>query len=100
MGTVTAYIPGTAAWRRRRDARICMETHDRLQEIVDGEVGASRAEQILAKHLHACQNCNAEAEVIRDLKEAIARVGSDADPELVSTLEDLAGRLCRGEFED
>lgn len=94
--SIIAYVPGTRAWKRRRHLIICQQTHDRIQEIVDGEVGPARAEQILTKHLHACRACNAEAEVLRDLKSAIARVSSTADPELVGRLEDLAKRLCQG----
>lgn len=96
MTMIAAYIPGTAAWRRRRAAAICQETHDRIQEIVDGEIGGSRAERILERHIEACTACNADAQILRELKQAIARVASTADPELVGRLEDLAQRLCRG----
>lgn len=95
--SLAAWIPGTAAYRRRRDAILCMRTHDRIQQIVDGEIGPGRAEQVLTKHLEACKSCDQEAEAIRELKEAIARVSWNADPTLVASLEDLAKRLCRGE---
>lgn len=91
-----AYVPGTKAWQSRRDAALCMRTHEKIQQIVDGEIGGSKAEKVLEQHVDACRSCHNEAEVIRDLKDAILRVGSKADPALVSTLEDLAKRLCEG----
>ena len=91
---VLSYVPGTRAWTARRNAEICGKTWDRLQEIVDGEIGPQRAEQVLKKHLDACRSCHAEAEVIVELKAAIARVSREADPQCVRKLEDLAKRLC------
>jgi hypothetical protein len=91
------YIPGTGAWRHRREGILCAKTVERIQEIVDGEIGATKAERILTKHLAACKSCNSHAEVIKELKIAIVRVSDDADPELVATLEDLARKLCRGD---
>jgi anti-sigma factor RsiW len=98
--TLRAYVPGTYAWKRRREGILCEKTVERLQEIVDGEIGPGRAEQILRKHLDACQSCNARADVIRDLKVAIARVSQEADPRIVANLEDLARRLCSGEHRE
>jgi hypothetical protein len=92
--SLVSYIPGTDAWKRRREGVLCMKTHEKLQQIVDGEIGPGRAEQVLAKHLDACRSCNADAEVIRDLKAAIARVSAQADPAMVTRLEDLAKQLC------
>jgi anti-sigma factor RsiW len=94
--SMRAYIPGTYAWKRRREGILCAKTIDKLQEIVDGEIGPGRAEAVLKKHLDACQSCNAEADVIRELKAAIARVGAEADPGCVKKLEDLARRLAEG----
>lgn len=93
---VRAFIPGTYAWKRRREGILCAKTVDRIQEIVDGEIGPGKAEQVLKRHLDACQSCNAEADVIRDLKAAIARVSAEADPGCVKKLEDLARRLSQG----
>lgn len=91
---LAAYIPGTQAWRRRRDEKLCRETGARIQEIVDGEVPATAAGRELQRHLDACIRCSQEAEVFEELKSAIARVGDEADPELVSKLERYAQRLC------
>jgi anti-sigma factor RsiW len=92
--TIAAYIPGTYAWKRRREGVLCMKTHERIQEIVDGELRGSRAERVLERHLEACTSCDADAQVIRDLKQAISRVASTADAEMVQRLEDLARQLC------
>ncbi len=92
--SLLAFVPGTSAFKRRREGHLCAKTHERIQEIVDGEIGPGRAEQVLKRHLEACKSCDGEADVIRDLKIAIARVGNDADPKLVATLEALARKLC------
>ncbi len=89
-----SYVPGTSAWTARRNAELCGQTWNRIQEIVDGEIAPKRAEQILRKHLDACQSCHAEADVIVELKVAIARVSGEADPACVRKLQDLAKRLC------
>jgi hypothetical protein len=94
--SMRAYIPGTYAWKRRREGILCAQTVERIQEIVDGEIGPDKAGQVLKKHLDACQSCNAEADVIRELKIAIARVSNEADPGCVKKLEDLARRLAEG----
>jgi anti-sigma factor RsiW len=97
--SLSAYIPGTHAWRRRREGILCAQTVERIQEIVDGEIAPGHAEQVLTRHLEACRSCNAEADVIRELKVAIARVSDEADPQCVRKLEDLARRLASGEAE-
>lgn len=94
--TITAYIPGTTAWKRRREGILCAQAAERIQEIVDGELPAGRMKVVLEKHLEACKSCDAHAEVFRELKTAIARVSAEADPERVKALEDLAKRLCEG----
>src|SRR5438309_8887960 len=91
-----SFVPGTRAWRTRREYLLCIKTHERVQEIVDGEIGTSHAAEVLKRHLEACRSCNAEAVVFRDLKTAICRASSDADPELVSRLQALARELCEG----
>jgi anti-sigma factor RsiW len=95
--TIAAYIPGMRAFKRRREGILCAKTVERIQEIVDGEIGPGRAEQVLKRHLEACKSCNAHADVVRDLKIAILRVSDDADPECVRKLQDLAHRLAAGE---
>ena len=94
--SMRAYIPGTYAWKRRREGILCAQTVERIQEIVDGEIGPGKAEQVLKKHLDACQSCNAEADVIRELKIAIARVSNEADPELREEARGPGPRLAEG----
>lgn len=88
------FIPGTAAWRRRKDEQLCAQTGERIQEIVDGEVPPGRGRDELIRHLEACARCRQGAESVRELKRAIARVGSAPDEELVEKLQETATRLC------
>jgi hypothetical protein len=88
--SVLSYVPGTRAWRHRRDVALCRETLDRIDAIVDGEMEG----QSLRRHLDACRRCQHEAEAIEGLKQAIERVSEEADPDLVRRLEAEARRLC------
>jgi anti-sigma factor RsiW len=90
--TLLAYVPGTKAWRKRRN--ICSRVAERLQEIVDGELPPGKAARALERHLIECPPCHQEAEVLRTLKQAIARVSGEADPEVVARLQALARQLC------
>jgi hypothetical protein len=90
------WIPGTRAWRRRRDIALCKEAIARVDEVVDQELPPGRA-KVLHKHVEACRRCTREAEAVAELKEAIRRVACHADPAVVERLEDLGRRLCRGE---
>lgn len=94
--TLLAYVPGTHAWKRRRAHELCLRTAERIEEIVDGELPPGKAARALEKHLEACPPCHQEADVIRTLKAAIARVSSDADPDVVRRLEAYAKGLCQG----
>src|SRR5256885_249120 len=40
-------IPGTRAWKRRREGRLCVEVVLHIDEIVDGELPASRKAKLL-----------------------------------------------------
>lgn len=88
------FVPGTAAWRRRKDEQLCAQTGDRIQEIVDGELPPGRGRGELIRHLEACARCQQGAESVRELKQAIARVGSAPDEELLDRLRETATRLC------
>lgn len=88
------FIPGTAAWRRRKDEQLCAQTGERIQEIVDGELPPGRGRDELIRHLEACVRCQQGAESIRELKRAIARVGSAPDEELLRRLQETATQLC------
>jgi len=93
-------IPGTSAWKRRRFGRLCVEVAVHIDEIVDGELPATRKAKLLEKHMTGCNSCRDEAEVVRALKRGIARVAQEADPEVVERLHKLARRLCSGESHD
>lgn len=86
-------VPGTAAWRRRRDMVVCARTGERLQEIVDGEIELTRATRVLLNHLAACERCGAAAAQLRELKAAIARVTHDETDDLARRLEGAARQM-------
>ena len=92
--TVLAYLPWTRAWRKRRSQDLCARAAERIQEIVDGELPPTKAAKALERHLVECPPCLQEAEALRTLKEAVARVSSDADPETVERLRALGRQLC------
>ncbi len=94
MMRVLKYVPWTHAWRRRRDELLCMQTAQKLQQIVDGELPPSAANATLLRHLEACARCSSEAQAYQDLKRAIARVGGAGDDDLVERLRRLARELC------
>lgn len=92
--SLKAYVPGTKAWRKRREHELCARALERMQEIVDGELPPGKAAKALEQHLVDCPPCHSEADVIRSLKQAIARVSGDADPQTVERLQALGRRLC------
>ena len=92
-----SFIPGTRAWRVRRQHHICVLVSTHIDEIVDGELPPSRKARALEEHLSSCGYCRGKAESVRALKQHIARVGKHCEPEMVERLENLARRLCSGE---
>ncbi len=94
--TLLAYVPGTHAWRRRRSRDLCSRAAERIEEIVDGELPPGKAARALERHLEVCPPCHAEADVLRALKVAIARVSGEGDPEVVARLQAYAKGLCEG----
>jgi anti-sigma factor RsiW len=77
-----------------------MEVVAHIDEIVDGELPATRKAKLLERHMTACNSCKGEAEVILALKRGIARVALEADAEVVEHLRMLARKLCSGEHHD
>ena len=71
-----------------------------IDEIVDGELPASRKATLLEKHMTGCTSCRDEAEVVHALKRGIARVAEEADAQVLEHLNALARRLCSGEHHD
>jgi anti-sigma factor (TIGR02949 family) len=94
--SLRSIVPGTRSWRARRDRKLCAQTLDHVQEIVDGELPAGKAKD-LRRHLEACERCGDEATVARLMKQAICRVSGQADAETVRRLEELGRRLCEGQ---
>lgn len=81
-------------WRRKTsEAEICRRALERVQQIVDDEMPSPKERLELLGHLDACTTCGVEAEAVREMKIAIARVGSGTDAEIVQRLRDLADRL-------
>jgi anti-sigma factor RsiW len=91
---VYAYIPGTRSYKKRRSSAMCKKVADHVQEIVDGELPPGRALKHLEEHIDLCPPCAKEAETLKALKAAIARVGAEPDAQCVAKLHDLAQRLC------
>jgi anti-sigma factor RsiW len=98
--TFESRIPGTRAWRRRRQGQLCVEVVLHIDEIVDGELPASRKAKLLEKHMSGCSSCRDEAEVVHALKRGIARVAQEADAQVLEHLNALARKLCSGEHHD
>lgn len=87
-------------WRMHRERRLCIEAHRRIDEIIDAEVPAGRKRRQLERHVDACLACGADAGTLRQLKEAVGRVGARPDPEVKARILDLvdeirAGRIAR-----
>ena len=95
MTAFLSLVPGTKAWRKRRSRDVCARAAARIQEIVDGEVPAGKAARVLERHIAECPPCQQEADALRNLKQAIARVSGHADPETVARLEAIARGLCQ-----
>lgn len=89
-------MPGMAAWRRMQDRRLCEATRARIQEIVDEELPPSVALDELLRHLRACERCGLEAEMIRELKALIRRIGLASGDDLAHRMEDRAHGLLAG----
>ena len=95
MTSALAFLPWTKAWRKRRSRDVCARAAARIQEIVDGEVPPGKAARALERHIAECPPCHQEAESLRTLKQAVARVSGQADPQTVARLEALARSLCQ-----
>lgn len=89
-----------ARWRKRRSQRICQDAQRRIQEIVDGEVPSPRERQRLERHIGECPPCGAEAGTVRELKQAISRVGARPDPAVQARLAALVDDIRCGRLGD
>ena len=87
------WVPGTRSWRRRRSHDLCERAIGRVQELVDGELPPCRDSERLIAHLESCPPCALEAEAVRELKNAISRVGRESDPDVMDRLTQWARSL-------
>lgn len=86
-------------WRERRRRRVCEAAHQRMQEIVDGEVPDARERRVLESHLRECLPCGEEAGEFRELKAAIARVGTEPDHAVRERVAGFLEQVRRGELD-
>ena len=96
MNRWVARLPILAELDKRRRAQRCAEAAARLQELVDGEIPSEAERAELQRHVEECPPCGAGADTIRELKEAIARVGSRPDPAVRARLGELMGARREG----
>lgn len=86
-------------WRDHREARLCTETHRRIEEIVDAEIPDGRKRAQLERHVEVCVPCGGSAASLRELKGAIARVGREPDAAVKARLVVLVDGIRAGAVE-
>lgn len=80
-------------WRRRGDAMAsCREVHRVLQSYLDGQVDEFTAHRVAA-HLDACRACGLEADVYRELKQALARRANHVDETVIERLREFGREI-------
>lgn len=82
-----------------REGKRCAEARDRIHELIDAEMPAGRKRERIAEHLDSCVACGATADEIRALKDAVARVGHDPDPQVKARLTQIVDEIRKGEVE-
>ncbi len=85
--------------RRRRETKRCAEARERIHEVLDAEMPPGRKRERIAEHLESCMACGATADEIRALKDAVARVGRDPDPQVKARLTQVVDEIRKGEVE-
>lgn len=73
----------------------CRRTLAELQTYLDGEADPGAA-SLVARHLSDCEDCYGDAEVIRSVKEAVARLRVAPDPATMVRLRQLVAALRDG----
>lgn len=83
--------------REGREARRCAEARERIHEVIDAEMPPGRKRERITRHLESCVACGATAAEVRALKEAVARVGRDPDPQVKARLVEVVDRIRQGD---
>ena len=80
---------GRSRWSRPAP---CRRTLRELQSYLDGEVDVDAAWRV-ARHLSRCEDCFADADTIRAIKDALARLRTAPDGAALARLRDLLATL-------
>jgi len=70
----------------------CREVHRVLQSYLDGQVDEFTAHRVAA-HLDACRACGLEADVYRELKQALARRANHVDETVIERLREFGREI-------
>jgi hypothetical protein len=77
--------------RRRRTVELsCAEVHDLVQSYLDGELAPGPVRDRLVAHLHHCERCGIEAEVLERIRASLA---APPPVDAVERLERFAARV-------
>jgi len=77
---------------RRRHRAECRRTRRTLQAYLDVEVDADTAWRV-SRHLSRCEDCFADADVIRTLKDLLANLRTPPDPAVHRRLRKIVAML-------
>lgn len=79
-------------WNHWTRPNSCRRTLEVLQSYVDGEADLDTAWRV-ARHLSRCEDCFADAETVRDIKRALARLRVGPDGAALARLRILVTAL-------
>ena len=80
----------------RNKSMSCHQVGAVLQEYLDGNIDAERAQRI-EEHLDECRRCGLEAETYERIKSTLATQRPEVPEESVQRLREFGERLARGE---
>ena len=80
----------------RNQSMSCHQVGAVLQEYLDGDIDAERAQRI-EEHLDECRRCGLEAETYERIKSTLATQRPEVPEESVQRLREFGERLARGE---
>ena len=75
-----------------RQSNPCAEALAAVDAYVDGEMSAADRVELM-QHLDACPPCGAEADIVAEIKAAVAATGNGVDQDLIDRLRALAATL-------